>query len=357
MTDRPSDPTRILHPTELAGHFNPAASDACEVEIKFLAPPLPDETIDKTVFPKIKSFFETLGWIRLQSENYPLMTRQLDTPDRRLLGRGVTVRIRGNCPEGDLADIGKSDICVKLGKSEDESGAVRRGEYEETIGDFERISLSPLFKKYPKDKYPELHAALDGIKASELQEYFRIDCIRNRYVLDVPEDVSGVPGRRCFGELIMDDVAFVLDIPGLPLPLVFHQDLEVECEILFKPCNFDSDPLAKECYSSPMSRDEANTAMAAIRAKIFEASGSILMPNTISKAERGFAHLNETLEKLDGLVIANRILGRNNSVKPAFLVSAAAANSNEQPKLHYLLSRDFGDYIRNRSMPIARFRF
>lgn len=360
MTDRPD---KYSTPPSCTTAFNAVASDVAEVEVKFLVPELPEDPanpdesrIDKAAFPRAKSFFADLGWIKIQSENNPLLTRQLDTPDKALLKSGTTLRIRGNCPDGHLENMNNTDICVKLGKSQDESGAVRRGEYETPIKDFEHITIKPLLDKYPKQDHPELHAALDGIKAKDLREFFRIDCIRNRYVIEVPEAEHGLAGKRVAAELIMDDVAFVLDIPGLKRPLVYHQDLEIECEILRKPCSYDSSPEAKNYVSSPMTRAEADQAMSCIRAKIQEASGNILIPNTVSKAERGFTNLDEALEELKSIVEVNNALPRKSEVEPAFKVKDVA-NDSEASALHHLLARDFGPYIRTRPLPIARFGF
>lgn len=343
--------------------FNHAATDVAEVEIKFLVPELPRDPdnpqkprIDTSIFPRVKNFFSTLGWIRIENENNPLMSRQLDTQDRALLQKGVTVRIRGNCIDSDLNKMGSPDICVKLGKTEDKSGAVRRGEYETRIKDFKHVSLKTLLQEYPKAQHPELHIALDGVKNRDLHEFFRIDCIRNRYVVDIPESVSNVPGKRCVAELIMDEVCFVLDAPGMAGPLVFHHDLEIECEKLSKPCAYDTDPDAKKHYSSPMTADETDRAMSALHQKIQEAAGGTLIHNTASKAERGFTSLDRALQELGELIDLNnhQPAPHRSPILHAYTLSKNFANDNIKP--HHNLSQDLGEYLRTRRLPIAQFR-
>lgn len=344
--------------------FNHAATDVAEVEIKFLVPELPRDPgnpqkprIDTDVFPRVKNFFSALGWIRIENENNPLMTRQLDTQDRALLQKGVTVRVRGNCKDSDLNKMGTPDICVKLGKTEDKSGALRRGEYEARIKDFQHVPLKTLLQEYPKAQHPELHLALDGVKNRDLHEFFRIDCIRNRYVVDIPESVSGVPGKRCVAELIMDEVCFVLDMPGMAAPMVFHHDLEIECEKLSKPCSYDTNPEAKNHYSSPMTADETDRAMTAIREKIQEAAGGTLVHNTASKAERGFTNLDLALQELGAMIDMNgQTASRHSPIQHAYTLNKGAV-SNDNTKLHHNLSQDLGEYIRTRRLPIARFSF
>lgn len=343
--------------------FNEAATDVSEVEIKFLVPELPRSPdnlqkprIDTTVFPRVKNFFSSLGWIRIENENNPLMTRQLDTQDRTLLQKGVTVRIRGSCEDSNLNKMGRPDICVKLGKTEDESGALRRGEYEARTKDFQHAPLKTLLQEYPQSQHPELHQALDGVKTKDLHEFFRIDCIRNRYVIDIPEEVSGTPGKRCVAELIMDEVCYVLDIPGMKAPLVFHHDLEIECERLSKPCIYDTHPDAKNHYSSPMTGTETDRAMTAIRQKIQEAASGTLVHNTASKAERGFSNLDLALQELGDIIDLNdQPASHRGQIQHAYTLNKGIANDNA--KLHHNLSQDLGEYIRNRRLPIARFGF
>ncbi|WP_435641251.1 CYTH domain-containing protein [Micavibrio aeruginosavorus] len=334
--------------------FNDLARKVCEVEIKFLVPPPAEKGsgIDRSAFDQIDQYFRDKNWIKLERPGKSLLTRQLDTVDRRMYDKGVTLRVRGECENRDLKTVSEADICVKLGKTKDESGAVRRGEFEARIADFEHSDLKPLRSKYPKEHFPEIHAALKGISVRDLREYFRIDCIRTRYVVEIPEEVTGLKGRRFVGELLLDDVAFVLDIPGRKgPPLVFHHDLEIECETLFKACDYDNNPDAKNYVSSPLNKDETNIAMAAVKKAILEATNNRVVINNDSKAERGFKALDRELPNLESVVQTRTGQKKGSKIQSAFRLNAS--NDNEGPtKIHDLLSGDYG-YLFRQNRPIA----
>lgn len=352
MTDHPAKPGPGVdgQNSEFAATFNAASAKSREVEIKFLVPQPDDGGVDYQVFRDIKEFFQKNEWTKFSKENHLLLTRQLDTPNQDLLQKGVTVRIRGNCANNNLRKIPTPDICVKMGKTLDESGAVHRGEFESRIPNFEHIDLRPLLDKYPKEDYPQLHEALEGLKPSTLREFFRIDCIRHRYLVEFPEEVTGLKGKRSVVELLLDDVAFVLDLaPGKRPPLVFHHDLEVEFEALFKPCDYDFNPNAKNYVSSPMTADELKKLMAIVRDQTMLASGNTLQPNSKSKAERGFENLEETLSMLHDYIETSACVPKKARVQSAFAMSANPASEKEE--LHTHLHRDLGQILRQR--PVA----
>lgn len=330
----------------LKPQFNGHASDVCEVEIKFLVPKLPNNKPDKSIFDRIHNNFASLDWIRTSSKK-TLYTRQLDTHDMALLAVGTTVRVRAESKTNDIADVSTPDICVKFGKSEDDNGALRRSEFEARMEDFQRVDLHPLFKKYPKDEFPELHTALEGVKEKNLREFFRIECIRTRYLVDFPEDVTGIKGKRFVGELLLDDVVYVLDAPGLPYPVIFNHDLEVEMEAMFKPCDYDTHPDAAKHISSPMTKEEADAAMAAASAQIQKASGGVLTINTVSKAERGFEKLPHALECLQNLLLKNPATPKKRNITSAFMATGKAANDDHKP--HHSLDTDYGYVVRERT--------
>ncbi|MDB5492019.1 MAG: hypothetical protein JWO78_1868 [Micavibrio sp.] len=331
--------------SHLKPQFNGEASDVCEVEIKFLVPKRPDNTPDKSIFSLIQNNFRSLGWIKT-TERKTLYTRQLDTHDMGLLALGTTVRVRAESKSHDLSDISTPDVCIKFGKSEDDNGALRRSEFEARIADFHRVDLHPLFKKYPKDEFPELHTALEGVKEKDLREFFRIECIRTRHLVDFPEDVHGIKGKRFVGELLLDDVVFVLDAPGLPYPIIFNHDLEVEMEALFKPCDYDTHPDAGKYISSPMTAAESGLAMANASAHIQKASGNVLTANNMSKAERGFITLPHALECLQDSVLRNPATPKKRHITSAFVATDKAANDS---KPHHNLDTDFGYVVRERN--------
>ena len=280
---RRSSPSKKAKKT-LSSHFNERARGASEVEIKLL---VPDN--DRQVFETLESYFTGKGWVRLSRKGNHLLTRQLDTARMNLAARGVSLRVRGDCLDDDLDRITTADICVKAGTTTDPSGALRRGEYEARIKRFETVPLNALLRKYPKAEYPELHKALKGIKPEKLKEYFRIDCSRNRYVIELPPEETGLKGKRFVAELIMDDVAFVVDLPGRALPLIFHYDMEIECEALFEPCDYDTHPDAAKHVSDALTDEETDRALSAIKRHIQTGAGTSLQENFRSKAERGFA--------------------------------------------------------------------
>lgn len=338
-----------------------ARKNAREVEIKSLV-----MGNDRSVFDKIERFFIDNDWVRLMKKGKALQTRQLDTANRDMLQKGITLRIRGECENSNLNRVAEADICVKIEKKgvsavTAASDALDRSEFEAKIRSFETATLLPLLKKYPKDEHPELHKALRGIKARDLWEHFRIDCIRNRYVVELPESVTGFKDKKFFAELIMDDVAFVMDIEGRDEPLVIARDLEVECEVLFKPCDYDADPeRAKAFVSSPELTDaQIDHGLSIMRALLNDASGHKLTANKRSKAQRGFEALDAILDALRPFLTAN---GRDQGKRLAsvFAVNARApSNDNANPdetarRLHKHLPHSMKHVIEQR--PIAQRR-
>jgi hypothetical protein len=247
---------------------------------------------------------------------------------------GKTLRIRGECVNGDLTKVDQADICLKDNKTTTESGAVKRNEYEARIRSFETATLRPLLEKYPKAEYPDLHKTLHNVRVRDLREHFRIDCIRNRYIIELPEEVTGIKGKRFAAELILDDVAFVMDLQGRAEPLVFHHDLEVECEVLFKPCSYDANPEAAKAFvSSPdLTKEEVDMGLHAIKTLLKKASEDRLAYNTESKAERGFTALDITLNGLRQYLSPNeqRPEHAHNRLTSAFSVLQRQAHNDNR---------------------------
>ncbi len=293
----------------LAPTFSARAADASEVEIKFLVPKK-----YTTAFTDIETYFASQGMIHSSQNNRRLITRQLDTENLSLLNRGASARIRGTCLDPEAGLVITPDICIKTGKSRDESGAVRRGEYETRIPDFDRATFNELFQKYPSYAYPELHDALKGIDETALKEYFRIDCMRTRHVIELPEAMHGMAGKKTCFELICDDVCFVLDVPGLEEPLTFAWDSEIECEILHKPCSYDDSPNAARHVSSKLTKEEANRALYVMRQQLMKATDDRLVMHYDSKAERGFNALAKMERHFDKM-------GITKSSRPSIVLS------------------------------------
>lgn len=321
--ERPASPL----PGSLSDTFNiHRGAEVSEIELKFLA-----RDDDPDLFRRLTSYFEQRGWIGHRRENVHLITRQLDTPTLELYANGTTVRMRAECEEDDIERLLTTpDICVKTGKTVDPSGAVRRGEYEVETGSFEQPLFQTLHEKYPEGDYPELYLALKGVEASGLLEYFRIDCARNSYLIELPPEETGLDGKRFVAELEIDDVLFVLDIPGLPEPFAFHYDREIECETKFQPPNHD-DSCDQDLYSSPLTAEETDRGMAAMRDHILAAAGGgKLVPNYESKAERGFNALLRLLEMYIGVGAGNDNVPKHLADVPANGAPAHAVDDNHR---------------------------
>ena len=308
----------------VAGAFNKRSAKATEIELKFLV-----RNNDIGVFTSIETYFAQRSRIRSSFKNSHLLTRQLDTRDKKLFEKGkTTLRVRGTCLNNNFNAIKFADLCVKAGKSKDKSGAIRRGEYEAPIPDFNKAGFEEIFRKYPEDEFPELHKALEGINPKELREFFRIDCYRDRYVIELPEALHGLKGKRFVAELIMDDVAYVMDIPGLKRPLIFYHDFEVECEALFKPCSYDQNPDAGKHVSSPLTQDELDHCMTVMKRELENAAQGQIVENELSKAERGFDEQDKVIMHIIGYIEANETASAD--LASAFKAKAAPLSDEQK---------------------------
>jgi hypothetical protein len=336
--DKPRHPKSDPH--KLSPAFNARAQNVSEVENKFLL-----KTNDPSVFENIINTFRAKGWIRHETLDTHLLTRQMDTLDFSLTKRGSSIRIRGNSKDNDLGKIDHPDICVKTGKSVDPSGALRRGEYESRIANFEIPTYESLQTKYPKDKYPELYEVLDGIKPEDLHEFFRIDCYRNSYLLEIPASETGLDYPFVV-EMETDDILYVMDIPGYNRPLIFHHDRELESEAKFTPSEYVENA-SKNVFTPPTSKEQADRVMQIVKTLIMAAGEGNLVENYDSKSERGFKALDEALKspEVRKYVEVKRHRDGEKSaagsmLQSAFALSSRPANDNspqEPVKIHRLL--------------------
>jgi hypothetical protein len=140
------------------------------------------------------------------------------------------------------------------------------------------------------------------------------------------------------------------------MPLIYHHDLEVECEILEKPCNYDDHPDAKQYVSSKLTQAQSDRAMLAIKKNILASSSGLLAENLVSKAERGFNELDNTVEALSRhLVNTLNIEGGPQSLRSAFALSAGNENpADPPPKLHKSLPRSMSYVLQERSIAFRR---
>jgi len=290
----------------LTADFNQRSTDVCEVELKYLV-----ENNDPQILQNTATYFKNKGWVLFETVDRQLLSRQFDTADMLLNKHGKSIRKRGNCQNNDISTVTTPDVCVKAGKSIDDSNAVRRGEYEARTQSFEDNNFDALRTKYSRDKYPELYEVLDIIDQNGVQEHFRIDCMRSRYLIEIPESEHGIKGKRFIAELETDRVVFVTnDVTLHNNPIVIGLDLEVESEMLTKPCAYNDDRTSAPPVSSPMTRVEGNQCMSVMNKHILIAGGTYnaaagtknaLSPNIISKSERGFIYKQALLDKLQML--------------------------------------------------------
>ncbi len=331
----------------LAGGARPSPDD--EIEIKFLI-----DSKNPQKFTILRDYFRAQNLVKLSLEDYHLISRQLDTPSLALRARQAGLRLRGNCLGEDLNNIETPDLCLKLAKGVDRTGTLHRHEFQSRIGDFNTVSFEEFFKRYPLDEYPAIAQALEGVEPKDLREFFRVDCFRNRYVIELPEAQTGLKGQRVCAELITDNCAFVLDTDrGLRKPMLIGHDLEVECEVLFRPCDFDNNPQAARYSSSPLTNAEIVHVMDVVTTHVMTALDGQARINHVSKSERGFAALNETLEALPGTFVPNTaktVQGRG--IAHAFAV--AALNPVREFDLHRSLPRYMGYVFGQRNIAARR---
>lgn len=378
-------------PQHLRPEFARVSTKGLEVELKMLvAPPSKSLPYDEQllhvigVCRSILAEFDGRGTIMSRSKRDHLITFQLDTSDQDFHSLGQTIRIRGNCPDMDLTKIRTLDICVKTDdpKKKSARGPMWRGEFETKIDDKNIANaLDKLRGKYPREEFPDLWAVLDNAKTKELREFFRIDCLRSRYLIKIDDiegfvranpdheiDIDGqmrriadvwqeiqdsgaaLESKQCFAEMNFDFNAFVLDIPNLDSPVVFHWDAEIEAEIMFKACAYDNNPDKHKHISTPMTKIETLLMMAALDHRIKGAAPEgALVKNSASKADRGFANLNRKMPQLQKHLKPNlKGLPHEDTLVHAFVAADCDPHGNladSARKIHHLMEEDFGPIL------------
>jgi hypothetical protein len=282
-----------------------------EVEIKLLVEKEKHQKFhtksDFYIFTQVENYFRRKGWNKSQKTRSHLLTRQLDTNDASLIKDGQTLRMRAECIKNNLMKVKEADICVKLEKEIDPSGALRRPEFEVKADNFYNPEFSSLKNKYPDNqpKHHRLHKFLNDIDPDDLYEYFRIDVKRRRLVVELPESETGIKGKRFCAEVLLDDVAHVIDIykDGEPqeeesednvreYPFVFNHDYELEAEVLYKPCKYNITADSHKYVTSPdMTAEEVDHCMTILKEHLKRAARGRVKENDLSKAERGFIAL------------------------------------------------------------------
>jgi hypothetical protein len=207
--------------------------------------------------------------------------------------------MRARCHDNNLNHTSLSDVCIKIGKEITNSGAVKRSEYEAHTKNFNDLDLKPLKKKYlsTKGEHKKLQKFLNSIEKKSLIEFFRIDVKRSRVIVELDENVTKIKGKRFCAEVILDDVAHIIDIPpskksSTHMPYIYNHDLEIEAEVLYEPCEYDTTPENAKYVTSPdMTPHEIEHCLNILKKELIKASSNKAYENTLSKCERGFIEL------------------------------------------------------------------
>lgn len=313
---RPRD-MDLQEPGGLVSTFE-RSSNPYEVELKYLAK-------DPNVFPAIHTKLQKSGFVAYSKihsvgdrDARMLLSRQLATHDDKMKTRGVSIRIRGSS-DGTFEGTVKPDICVKIELAPLENGEKNRLEYEARIDRFDRPDFGPLLEKYPLDQHPELKAALEGIQPSDLVEEFRIEAIRDRFVVGLPPERTGITGKTVYYELLTDNVAFIFDPKPCKeadgrrpeaKPIILAMDNELEVEILTEACEFDENPDKHKFVTPALTDREQSMAFRAIQSLIAKCSTpDALSLNNLSKCQRGQIAMEKLTERLieSGKLTAHKI--------------------------------------------------
>jgi len=270
------------------------AGNAREDESKFLLSNHGIPHIEERLF----DYFMQLGCDGYANKPCQILTRQFDTASYDLLEQGITLRVRGNQEAGGI--ITTKDICIKVSpQNSDTSLRLRRGEYETPISDFFTLNLTPLKEQYPPCTNPEFQSILRIVERSDVLEQFRILTTRPRMVIQIPNaylDLS--PEKKVCIELQADDTKFGLaddyrtENGGL---LLFASDTEIEYEILTKACAYDTSAQKHDFVSEGLTEYDKEKVFHFMNDQLENCAFArgTLIPNTYSKAERGFGYLDQ----------------------------------------------------------------
>ena len=230
-----------------------------------------------------------------------LCTRQMeiinpDTMEFELGVQGFSLRFRGEMDAN--GNVVSADGCIKITRSENENGALIRGEFETEVSDFENPDIEAFFKdlkkKYPRKDHPDLHAMLGKIDLTRLKEAGRINCLRRRALVDLPPEITGIADngsepKKFVAELQFDDVLNYIDsrvVSGLASPWVLKQDFEIEFEPHIRACEFDDAADKESKVSRNLTDNDIQKGELALIRLIEKAGGEKITRNLQSKASR-----------------------------------------------------------------------
>ena len=219
-----------------------------------------------------------------------LITSQRDTEDLALLSHGVTLRMRSTCTDSNLNQVGAVDICVKI--PHDKEGGLAREEFETEQEGFFTPAPEKLRTKYPQDnpQNARLHEFLDMVDGKELIEYFRIDVIRERHVIRIPNKLVGLRDDQAFyGELLYDRIRYVIDDEGMEESIVLNPHCELELEPLNKECAWNNVPNGASYVCKNLSKEDKINCLHWFRDFVMNDKAHGHFVETFrGKAERGF---------------------------------------------------------------------
>lgn len=235
-----------------------------------------------------------------------LIASQRDTADLDLLAQGKTLRLRANCKTGNLQEISRSDICIKI--PYDKKGGLARREYEADQESFFAPDFYALREKYPdRAAHRELHETLDAIEGQELLEFFRVDVIRERHIVKVPNEAVGLREDQAFyGELLYDRIRYVIDQDDTDEVWILNPHCELELEPLRKVCPWNDVPNAEEYICKNISESEKIRCIEWFKNLMMdEAAPGQFFETSHGKAERGFHALmqfaSDVLQQADAM--------------------------------------------------------
>lgn len=262
--------------------------DIVERELKLLTR---DGSPDPFYMAITPFLFKSKLWVHSTPSSRQLITSQRDTENLDLLAHGVTARLRTTSLDGTLDNHGGTDICIKIPLDKD--GGLAREEFEAEQADFCAPDATALRRKYPSGtpENAQLHRFLDLVEGKELIEYFRIDVIRERHIIKIPNNECGLRADQAFyGELLYDRVRYVIDEEGMAEPIILNPHCELELEALNKPCAWNHVPNGESYVCKNLTKEDKIRALNWFRDLVLT-DGRMkghFVETFKGKAERGF---------------------------------------------------------------------
>lgn len=268
-----------------------------------------------------------------------LISSQRDTVDMQLLASGITLRLRGNCTTSGLEDVHHTDICIKI--PHDKNKSLARKEYEENQEGFSIPDFNALRRKYPdRQKYKCLHDTLDEIEGKDIIEFFRIDVIRERNIIKIPNELVGLRDDQAFyGELLYDRVRYVIDNEESDDIFIINPHCELELEALRKPCPWNDVPGSENYICRNLSEDDVIRCIDWFKNLLMdEVAPGKFVETEHGKAERGFDALMHFAS--DIITEQKEALSFKGKLKSVFTRMASAITDRQRDVVVVLVKPD-----------------